>query len=66
MMKQTMRDARLQAQLFRVVDVLPTLQAPAQVVDHVREYLASTSQAPFLLLYFCSKLPFMFLFLCEF
>jgi RHH-type transcriptional regulator, proline utilization regulon repressor / proline dehydrogenase / delta 1-pyrroline-5-carboxylate dehydrogenase len=44
MMKQAMRDARLQAQLFRVVDVLPTLKTPAQVVDHVRKYLAAPAK----------------------
>jgi RHH-type transcriptional regulator, proline utilization regulon repressor / proline dehydrogenase / delta 1-pyrroline-5-carboxylate dehydrogenase len=48
MMKQAMRDARLQARLFRVVDVLPTLKTPDQVVDHVREYLAAPEK----------KLPF--------
>lgn len=35
----TMEDARLRTQLFRFVDVLPSLRTRAQIAEHLREYL---------------------------
>ncbi|HWE04424.1 MAG TPA: L-glutamate gamma-semialdehyde dehydrogenase [Tepidisphaeraceae bacterium] len=34
-----MRDERVKAQLFRFIDVLPTLVTPTQINQHLREYL---------------------------
>ena len=39
MMRLTMRDEAVKAQLFRFVDVLPALTSPSQVNGHLREYL---------------------------
>ena len=39
-----MRDEQVKAQLFRFVDVLPVLNADAQVNEHLREYLSSVSR----------------------
>src|SRR6185369_2296219 len=35
----SMRDEQLKVQLFRFVDVLPMLQSPAAVMEHLHEYL---------------------------
>src|SRR5689334_12841009 len=35
----SMRDEQLKVQLFRFVDVLPMLQSPEAVMDHLHEYL---------------------------
>jgi len=50
LMVLSMRDERLKAQLFRLVAVLPSLRNSAEVVEHLREYLADTTSdgfAPF-------------------
>src|SRR5947208_15412464 len=39
LMRQTMRDEAVKAQLFRFVDALPGLTRAGQVNDHLREYL---------------------------
>src|SRR4051794_37269541 len=39
LMRQTMRDEAVKAQLFRFVDALPGLNSARQVNDHLREYL---------------------------
>lgn len=39
LMEWSMRDPAFKTQLFRFVDVLPTLETSADVVDHLREYL---------------------------
>jgi RHH-type proline utilization regulon transcriptional repressor/proline dehydrogenase/delta 1-pyrroline-5-carboxylate dehydrogenase len=39
MMRLSMHDPAVRAQLFRLVDVLPVLRSPAQINDHLREYL---------------------------
>ena len=38
-MKQALKDPVFRADLFRLVDVFPTLEGPEQITDHVREYL---------------------------
>jgi RHH-type proline utilization regulon transcriptional repressor/proline dehydrogenase/delta 1-pyrroline-5-carboxylate dehydrogenase len=38
-MEWSMRDPAFKAQLFRFVDVLPTLDSSAEIVRHLREYL---------------------------
>ena len=38
-MEWSMRDPAFKAQLFRFVDVLPSLESPAEIVRHLREYL---------------------------
>jgi RHH-type transcriptional regulator, proline utilization regulon repressor / proline dehydrogenase / delta 1-pyrroline-5-carboxylate dehydrogenase len=50
MMTLSMRDERLKVQLFRFVDVLPSLRTSAEVIEHLREYLADTQNgfAPFI------------------
>jgi RHH-type transcriptional regulator, proline utilization regulon repressor / proline dehydrogenase / delta 1-pyrroline-5-carboxylate dehydrogenase len=50
MMALSMRDARLKVQLFRFVDVLPSLDTSAEVIEHLQEYLADTRNgfAPFI------------------
>src|SRR6187401_2898891 len=35
----SMRDEQLKVQLFRFVDVLPMLESPQAVMDHLHEYL---------------------------
>jgi len=42
MMALSMRDERLKVQLFRFVEVLPSLRTSAEVVEHLQEYLAGT------------------------
>jgi len=37
MMALSMRDERLKVQLFRFVDVLPSLRTSAEVVEHLQE-----------------------------
>jgi RHH-type proline utilization regulon transcriptional repressor/proline dehydrogenase/delta 1-pyrroline-5-carboxylate dehydrogenase len=39
MMRLSMHDPAVRAQLFRLVDVLPVLRSPAQINEHLREYL---------------------------
>src|SRR5579859_3752414 len=39
MMEWAMRDEHFKTQLFRFVDVLPTLTSSAEVARHLREYL---------------------------
>jgi RHH-type proline utilization regulon transcriptional repressor/proline dehydrogenase/delta 1-pyrroline-5-carboxylate dehydrogenase len=39
LMEWSMKDPAFKAQLFRFVDVLPSLQSSAEVVRHLREYL---------------------------
>lgn len=39
LMNWAMQDERFKTQLFRFVDVLPTLQTPAEITRHLREYL---------------------------
>jgi RHH-type proline utilization regulon transcriptional repressor/proline dehydrogenase/delta 1-pyrroline-5-carboxylate dehydrogenase len=39
LMEWALRDPAFKAQLFRFVDVLPALDAPAEVLRHLREYL---------------------------
>jgi RHH-type transcriptional regulator, proline utilization regulon repressor / proline dehydrogenase / delta 1-pyrroline-5-carboxylate dehydrogenase len=39
LMDFTMRDPRLKAQLFRFIDVLPVLESPTQINQHLIEYL---------------------------
>jgi RHH-type transcriptional regulator, proline utilization regulon repressor / proline dehydrogenase / delta 1-pyrroline-5-carboxylate dehydrogenase len=50
MMTLSMRDEQLKVQLFRFVDVLPSLRTSAEVIEHLREYLADTQNgfAPFI------------------
>jgi len=50
MMALSMRDERLKVQLFRFVDVLPSLDTSAEVIEHLQEYLADTRNglAPFI------------------
>lgn len=43
LMALTTRDDLVRGQLFRFVDVLPSLRTPAQVSGHLREYLAGAS-----------------------
>jgi RHH-type transcriptional regulator, proline utilization regulon repressor / proline dehydrogenase / delta 1-pyrroline-5-carboxylate dehydrogenase len=49
-MALSMRDERLKVQLFRLVDVLPSLRTSAEVIGHLQEYLANTrdGSAPFI------------------
>ena len=39
LMEWSMRDERFKTQLFRFIDVLPTLQSSAEINRHLREYL---------------------------
>jgi RHH-type transcriptional regulator, proline utilization regulon repressor / proline dehydrogenase / delta 1-pyrroline-5-carboxylate dehydrogenase len=50
MMALSMRDERLKVQLFRFVDVLPSLDTSTEVIEHLQEYLADTRNgfAPFI------------------
>ena len=41
-MALSMRDEELKVQLFRFVEVLPSLRTSAEVIEHLREYLADT------------------------
>ena len=41
LMDWTMRDERLKTQLFRFIDVLPSLHSPAAVSQHFQEYLGN-------------------------
>jgi RHH-type transcriptional regulator, proline utilization regulon repressor / proline dehydrogenase / delta 1-pyrroline-5-carboxylate dehydrogenase len=45
-MRYAMSDPKVKTQLFRLVDVLPSLSTSAQVADHVRQYL-SIPETPF-------------------
>jgi len=45
LMVLSMRDEQLKAQLFRLVAVLPSLRTSAELVEHLREYLADTNGA---------------------
>ncbi|HEY0791938.1 MAG TPA: proline dehydrogenase family protein [Chthoniobacterales bacterium] len=46
MMKWAMQDGALKTELFRFVDVLPTLTAPRAVVEHLIEYLGESDSLP--------------------
>jgi RHH-type proline utilization regulon transcriptional repressor/proline dehydrogenase/delta 1-pyrroline-5-carboxylate dehydrogenase len=39
LMYQGMRDERVKAELFRFVDVLPTLRTDSAIARHLKEYL---------------------------
>jgi len=53
-----MRDERLKAQLFRFVDVLPTLTSARQITRHLREYIgAGAADLPWLLRLVAEHLP---------
>lgn len=45
LMEWSMRDPVFKAQLFRFVDVLPSLQSPAEVARHLQEYLGQRDVA---------------------
>src|SRR5438093_913042 len=45
MMALSMRDEQLKVHLFRLVDVLPSLRTSAEVIEHLQEYLADTSDS---------------------
>jgi RHH-type proline utilization regulon transcriptional repressor/proline dehydrogenase/delta 1-pyrroline-5-carboxylate dehydrogenase len=45
LMEWALRDPEFKAQLFRFVDVLPALDAPGDVVRHLREYLGRVAPA---------------------
>src|SRR5215467_1514570 len=42
LMEWSMRDPLFKTQMFRFVDVLPTLRSPDEVVEHLSEYLNDT------------------------
>ena len=42
LMEWSMRDPLFKTQMFRLVDVLPTLRSPDEVVEHLSEYLNDT------------------------
>jgi RHH-type proline utilization regulon transcriptional repressor/proline dehydrogenase/delta 1-pyrroline-5-carboxylate dehydrogenase len=44
MMQLSMADPSLKTDLFRLVDVLPTLRSRASIAEHVREYLGSHAE----------------------
>ena len=45
LMEWSMRDPAFKAQLFRFVDVLPTLRSSAEIVGHLQEYLGDQAVA---------------------
>ncbi|HZS19148.1 MAG TPA: L-glutamate gamma-semialdehyde dehydrogenase [Candidatus Udaeobacter sp.] len=45
LMTLSMRDEELKLQLFRFVDVLPSLRTSREIVEHLREYLAETNNS---------------------
>jgi RHH-type proline utilization regulon transcriptional repressor/proline dehydrogenase/delta 1-pyrroline-5-carboxylate dehydrogenase len=45
LMTLSMRDEELKLQLFRFVDVLPSLRTSSEIVEHLREYLAETNNS---------------------
>ena len=44
LMEWSMRDPAFKAQLFRFVDVLPTLDSSAEIVRHLQEYLGDQAR----------------------
>src|SRR5438046_5092963 len=50
LMALSMRDERFKAQLFRFVDVLPSLRRSSEIVEHLDEYFGDTRDgfAPFI------------------
>src|SRR5438552_14431876 len=47
LMALSMRDERFKAQLFRFVDVLPSLRRSSEMVEHLDEYFSSDGFGPF-------------------
>ena len=47
LMALSMRDERFKAQLFRFVDVLPSLRRSSEIVEHLDEYFCSDGFGPF-------------------
>src|SRR6266699_4341660 len=47
LMALSMRDERFKAQLFRFVDVLPSLRRSSEIVEHLDEYFSSDGFGPF-------------------
>src|SRR5947207_6438532 len=47
LMALSMRDERFKAQLFRFVDVLPSLRRSSEIVEHLDEYFCSDGFEPF-------------------
>src|SRR6266508_6931573 len=43
LMALSMRDERLKLQLFRFVDVLPSLGSSGEIVEHLQEYFADAN-----------------------
>src|SRR5947208_8316438 len=50
LMALSMRDERFKVQLFRFVDVLPSLRSSSEIIEHLEEYFADTRDgfAPFI------------------
>src|SRR2546426_766144 len=46
LMALSMRDERLKAQLFRFVDVLPSLRRSSEIVEHLDEYFSDDGFGP--------------------
>jgi RHH-type transcriptional regulator, proline utilization regulon repressor / proline dehydrogenase / delta 1-pyrroline-5-carboxylate dehydrogenase len=47
LMALSMRDERFKAQLFRFVDVLPSLRRSSEIVEHLDEYFSNDGFGPF-------------------
>src|ERR1043166_2978308 len=45
LMTFSMRDEQLKLQLFRFVDVLPSLRSSREIVEHLQEYFAETNES---------------------
>ena len=45
LMTLSMRDEQLKLQLFRFVDVLPSLRTSGEIVEHLQEYFANTNNS---------------------
>src|ERR1700757_4952881 len=45
LMALSMRDEQLKLQLFRFVDVLPSLRSSGEIVEHLQEYFAETNES---------------------
>jgi hypothetical protein len=46
LMALSMRDEQLKLQLFRFVDVLPSLGSSGEIVEHLQEYFADANGSP--------------------
>src|SRR5215813_13003070 len=46
LMEWSMRDEHFKTQLFRFVDVLPTLTSSSEVAKHLKEYLGDADLSP--------------------